>query len=60
MTDSNRVGFSNRLDLDRFFFEVREQIYVIVKPGDFPDYYKGSDIDVYAEGFFLFDRRPWI
>ena len=48
MTDSNRVGFSNRLDLDRFFFEVRGQIYVIVKPGDFPDYYTGSDIDVFC------------
>ncbi len=52
MTDSNRVGFSNRLNLDRFFFEVREQIYVVVKLGkDFPDYYKGSDIDV-----FCYDR----
>jgi hypothetical protein len=49
MTDSNRVGFSNRLDLDRFFFQVRDQVYVIVKPDDdFPSYYKGSDIDVFG------------
>jgi hypothetical protein len=48
MTDSNRMGFSNRLDLDRFFFHVREQIYVIVKLGDFPNYYKRSDIDVFC------------
>lgn len=48
MVDSNRMGFSNRLDLDRFFFQVREQIYVIVKVGDFPNYYRGSDIDVFC------------
>lgn len=48
MTDSNRVGFSNRLDLDRFLFEVRDQIYVIVKTAEFPNYYKGSDIDVFC------------
>lgn len=48
MIDSNGMGFSNRLDLDRFFFHVRQQIYVIVKLGDFPDYYKGGDIDVFC------------
>lgn len=48
MTNSNRIGFSNKLDLERFFFQVREQIYVIVKLGDFPNYYKGSDIDVFC------------
>jgi hypothetical protein len=49
MTDSNRVGFSNRLDLDRFFSEVRDQIYVVVKLNDdFPNYYKGSDVDVFC------------
>ena len=49
MKDSNRLGFSNRLDLDRFFFEVKDQVYVIVKWGDdFPNYYHGSDIDVFC------------
>ena len=48
MTNSNRIGFSNKLNLERFFFQVREQIYVIVKMGDFPNYYKDSDIDVFC------------
>ena len=48
MTES-RIGFSNKLDLDRFFFELRNQIYVVVKLSDtFPNYYKGSDIDVFC------------
>lgn len=43
------MTYSNRLDLDRFFFAVRKQIYVIVKLwDDFPNYYKGSDIDVFC------------
>lgn len=49
MPDSTRVQFSNRLNLDRFFFAVREQIYVVVKLwDDFPNYYRGSDIDVFC------------
>jgi len=40
--------YSNRLDLDQFFFSVREQIYVIVKLDNFPNYYQGSDIDVFC------------
>ncbi len=48
MTDSTRVGFSNKLDLDRFFYQVRDQVYVIVKLVDFPNYYKGSDIDIFC------------
>ncbi len=40
--------YSNILDLDCFFFNVREQIYVVVKLGDFPNYCKGSDIDVFC------------
>jgi len=58
MTDSNRVSFSNRLDLDRFFFEVREQIYVVVKLDDnFPNYYKNSDIDVFCYDKNEFAKR---
>lgn len=48
MTDSIRVGFSNKLDLDRFFYQVRDQVYVIVKLANFPNYYKGSDIDIFC------------
>lgn len=40
--------YSNKLNLDRFFSAVREQIYVIVKLDHFPNYYKGSDIDVFC------------
>jgi hypothetical protein len=42
------MTFSNVLNLDRFFFFARDQIYVIVKLGDFPNYYRGSDIDVFC------------
>ena len=40
--------YSNILDLDCFFFNVREQVYAVIKLGDFPNYYKGSDIDVFC------------
>ena len=55
MTDSTRIGYSNRLNLDRFFFTVREHVYAIVKLADFPNYYKGSDIDV-----FCYDKDKFI
>jgi hypothetical protein len=43
------MTYSNRLDLDRFFFAVRNNIYVIVKLSEeFPNYYRGSDIDVFC------------
>jgi hypothetical protein len=42
------MTYSNLLDLDRFFYNVREQIYVAIKLGDFPNYYKGSDIDIFC------------
>jgi hypothetical protein len=47
MTDA-KVVYSNQIDLDQFFHAVREQIYVVIKLGDFPNYYKGSDIDVFC------------
>ena len=42
------MTYSDKLDLDRFLFAVREQIYVIVKFSNFPSYYKGSDMDVFC------------
>jgi hypothetical protein len=45
---SSRQLFSNALDLDEFFYAARDQIYAIIKLGDFPNYYKGSDIDVFC------------
>ena len=42
------MKYSNRLELDKFFFKVRDQAYVIVKNEDFPNYYKGGDIDVFC------------
>ena len=42
------MTYSNRLNLDRFFFALRDQPYAIAKLGDFPNYYSGSDIDVFC------------
>lgn len=42
------MNYSNQLDLDRFFYAVRDEVYVIVKLGDFPNYYPGSDIDIFC------------
>lgn len=41
--------YSNKLNLDEFFFAVRNIEYVIIKISEeFPNYYKGSDIDVFC------------
>ncbi len=41
--------YSNKLNLDEFFFAVRNQEYVIIKiTEEFPNYYKGSDVDVFC------------
>ncbi len=42
------MTYSNQLDLDRFFFAAQEQIYVIIKSSNFPNYRKGSDIDIFC------------
>jgi hypothetical protein len=42
------MTYSNILDLDRFFFCAQDQVYVVVRLGDFPNYYKGGDIDVFC------------
>lgn len=58
MTNPTEMLLSNRLDLDRFFFAVRDQVYVIVKLSDeFPNYYKGSDIDVFCYDENEFAKR---
>ena len=51
------MKYSNKLDLDKFFFNVRDQAYVIVKDEDFPNYYKGSDIDVFCYDKGTFTKR---
>lgn len=51
------MKYSNRLDLDKFFFNVRDQAYVIVKNDNFPNYYKGSDIDVFCYDKSAFTKR---
>jgi hypothetical protein len=49
MTEQTKIKYSNKLDLDRFFYHARDQIYVIVKPdGEFPNYYERSDIDIFC------------
>lgn len=42
------MTYSNQLDLDLFFFAAQEQIYVIIKSNNFPNYQKGSDIDIFC------------
>ena len=39
---------SHKLDLDDFFYSIRQQIYVVIKLDDFPNYYQGSDIDIFC------------
>jgi len=51
------MKYSNILDLDKFFFNVKDQAYVIVKNEDFPNYYKGSDIDVFCYDSSAFAKR---
>lgn len=51
------VQYSNRLDLDQFFFHARDQIYVIAKLEHFPNYYRGSDIDVFCYDKDQFAKR---
>jgi len=42
------MKYSNKLDLNKFFYVLRKQPYVIVKLGDFPNYYTRSDIDIFC------------
>jgi len=52
------MKYSNRLDLDKFFFNVKDQVYVIVKNNeDFPNYCKGSDIDIFCYDSSAFAKR---
>lgn len=51
------MKYSNRLDLDKFFFNVKDQTYVIIKNEDFPNYYKGGDIDVFCYDKGAFTKR---
>jgi len=46
------MNYSNQIDLDRFFYALQDEVYVIVKLGEFPDYYAGSDIDL-----FCYDKK---
>lgn len=49
---------SNKLNLDEFFSNVKDLTYVIIKfPDSFPNYYKGSDIDVFCYNKNKFARR---
>ena len=44
------MTYSNKLNLDRFFHHVQDQEYAIIKlNSDFPNYYGGSDIDIFCE-----------
>lgn len=47
---------SNKIDLDKFFFEAMNHNYVIIKINHFPNYYKGSDIDIFCENTVAFAK----
>lgn len=47
---------SNKLDLDKFFFEAKSYNYVIIKIEHFPNYYTGSDIDIFCENITDFAK----
>jgi len=44
--------YSNKLDLDEFFWAAQDYNYVIIKIEHFPNYYKGSDIDIFTDNPF--------
>jgi hypothetical protein len=48
--------YSNKLNLDDFLFEARNHNYVIIKINHFPNYYKGSDIDIFCENITDFAK----
>lgn len=48
--------YSNKLNLDDFLFEARNLNYVIIKINNFPNYYKGSDIDIFCENITDFAK----
>lgn len=51
------MTYSNKLNLDKFFFSVKDLNYAIVKNENFPNYYKGSDIDVFCYDKNTFAKR---
>lgn len=50
------MNYSNKLDLDKFFFEAKNYNYVIIKIEHFPNYYTGSDIDIFCENITDFAK----
>jgi len=42
------MNYSNKLDLNKLFSELECEKYVIIKLTDFPNYYCGSDIDIFC------------
>ena len=56
MAMNSTQHYSNKLDLDKFFFEARNLNYVIIKITHFPNYYKGSDIDIFCENMVEFTK----
>lgn len=42
------MKYSNKLDLNIFFSKLESKNYVIIKLTDFPNYYSGSDIDIFC------------
>lgn len=42
------MNYSNILDLNLFFYSFTSEKYVIVKKSNIPDYYSGSDVDIFC------------
>jgi hypothetical protein len=49
MLNHPQATLSDSLDLDRFFYATRNEPYAVIKIwNEFPEYYKGGDIDIFC------------
>lgn len=52
------MSYSDKLNLDSFFWAARDQDYVVIKAPDFsPDYHEGGDIDIICKDKNEFSRK---
>jgi len=58
MKTRKRIRYSNKLNLDYFFYNLKDEIYVVVKLADnFPNYFEGADIDIFIYREDLFTQK---
>jgi hypothetical protein len=54
----NQISKRTKLDLDRYLYGLRNEIYCIVKlPNDFPNCRRGSDLDIFCYRVHSFGKR---